>query len=66
MDNFKKIKFQLTQGSVVSTMEGEDVSLDEAIRILKDPNIISVTVTRMTPKEYLKTQTPVNLSSEGK
>lgn len=51
---FKKIKFQIASGNCVDTMEGEDVSVDEVIRIIKDPNMINITITKMTAGEYLR------------
>lgn len=51
---FKKIKFQVADGNCVDTMEGNNVSIDEVIRILKDPNVINMTVTKMTAGQYLK------------
>ena len=58
---FKTIKFNLVEGSVVSTMEGKNVTLEEVIRLLKDENVISITATKMTPREYLKSKPPVNI-----
>jgi len=50
---FKKIKFQIAESStLITTMEGKDVTLEEAIRLLKNPNIINFTATKMTPKEF--------------
>lgn len=51
---FKKIKFQVADGNCVDTREGENVSVDEVIRILRDPNVINMTVTRMTAGQYFK------------
>lgn len=52
--NFKKVKFNFAHGKSVETKEGKNISLDEAIRILKDENVISFSAVRMTSKEYFK------------
>jgi hypothetical protein len=51
---FKKVKFDLARDNVISTMNGENVSLSEAIRILKDPNVINFSANKMTRKEYFE------------
>lgn len=51
---FKKIKFQVADGNCVDTLEGDNISIDEVIKILKDPNVINLTATRMTSGQYLK------------
>jgi uncharacterized protein with FMN-binding domain len=51
---FKKVKFELSDGNFVDTYEGENKSLADVIAILSDPNIISLTVTKMTKSEYFK------------
>jgi len=51
----KKIKFDVAEGSnLIATREGENVSLEEAIEILKHPHVIKFTATRMTTKEFFK------------
>jgi len=51
---FKKIKFEVADGNVVSTYEGKDKSLEDVIKILKDPCVISISATKMTRSEYFK------------
>jgi len=59
---FKKINFEIAEENCTCTYSGKDVSEEEAIRLLKNPNVISLTVTRMTRGEYLKGCKPINLS----
>jgi hypothetical protein len=58
---FKRVKFEQAEGNCTCTYDGKDVSEEEAIRLLKNPNVISLTVTRMTRGEYLKGYKPINI-----
>lgn len=53
---FKKIQFQVADGNCVDTMEDKNVSIDDVIRLLKNPNVINMTVTKMTAGQYLKSK----------
>lgn len=55
-----KIKFNVVQGGVVFTMKNDNATLAEAARLLNDENVISITVTKQTPAQYLKKQRPIN------
>jgi len=58
---FKKVHFEQAEGNCTCTYDGKDVSEEEAIRLLKNPNVIALTVTRMTRGEYLKGCKPIKL-----
>jgi hypothetical protein len=51
---FKKVKFQLAQGNCVNTYECKNKSIDDIVEIIKNPNMISLSVVKMTPAQYLK------------
>lgn len=55
-DIFKKIKFDIADGNRVITYEARNVTLDEALKIFKDLNVISFTATRMSISQYLKSR----------
>jgi len=57
---FKKIKFQIAQGNFVNTYEGKNKSIEEIIEIIKDPDMISLSVIKMTPAQYLKSKKSVD------
>lgn len=55
--DYRKIKFEVLDGNAVAGFEspkGESVTIDEIIRILRNPNVIKITAKRMTPREALK------------
>lgn len=58
---FKKIKFKVAEGRCVMGYECKNVTAQEAKRLLDDPNVIQITLIRMTDSEYLKTVKPVNV-----
>ena len=55
-----KVKFNYADGSAVYTYTNDDATLQHAVDLLKDPNVISITVTKQTPTQYLKTQRALN------
>jgi len=55
-----KVKFQHAQGKAVITYKGDDVTMEEVLELLKNPNVITLTVTKETPAQYLKRVGPVN------
>lgn len=50
-----KIKMQVANGSAIYNMRGEEDAIEQVIELLKNPNVISITVTKQTPNEYFKT-----------
>lgn len=54
-----KIKFKVGAGKAVLEYK-DDCTLEEAVELLSDPKVISITVTKMTPAEYLKKAGAVN------
>jgi len=55
-----KVKFQHAQGKAVITYKGDDVTMEEVLELLKNPNVITLTVTKETPAQYLKRVGPMN------
>ena len=54
-----KVKFQYAKGKAVVSYHA-DVTLEEALDILRDPDVITLTVTKKTAAQYLKEVGPVN------
>lgn len=42
------------------TYKGDDVTMEEVMELLKNPEVITLTVTKETPAQYLKRVGPVN------
>ena len=55
-----KIKMQVANGSAVYTMKGEEDTIEQVIALLKNPDVISITVTKQTPNEYFKSKRKEN------
>ena len=55
-----KIKMQVANGSAVYTMKGEEDTIEQVIALLKNPDVISITVTKQTPNEYFKSKRKKN------
>lgn len=55
-----KVKFQHAEGKVVVTYKNNDITLEEVVELLKNPNVITLTVIKETPAQYLKRAGPVN------
>lgn len=51
-----KIKMQVANGSAVYTMKGEEDTIEQVVALLKNPDVISITITKQTPNEYFKSQ----------
>ena len=49
-----KIKFQHASGCSIITYKNNYGTLEHAIELLKNPDVINITVTKMTPAQYLK------------
>lgn len=54
------VKFKVGAGKAVIEYSGKDQTLEEVIALIKDPAVISLTVVKETPKQYLKRVGPVN------
>lgn len=55
-----KIKMQVANGSAVYTMKSEEDTIEQVIALLKNPDVISITVTKQTPNEYFKSKRKEN------
>jgi len=49
-----KVKFKLARGRAVLDMVRENATMDDALRILQDPNVLSLSVMKETTASYLK------------
>ena len=49
-----KVKFKVGQGNAVFEYQGEHKTLEQAIELLKDDNVISISVVKQTPAQYFK------------
>ena len=49
-----RIKMQVANGSAVYTMKGEEDTIEQVIALLKNPDVISITITKQAPTEYFK------------
>lgn len=49
-----KIKFQYAKGKAVFDYKNDCGTLEEAMELLKNPDVIKITVTKMTPAQYFK------------
>lgn len=49
-----RIKMQVANGSAVYTMKGEEDTIEQVVALLKNPDVISITITKQTPMEYFK------------
>lgn len=49
-----KIKFQYASEKAVFDYKNDSATLEEAIDLLNNPNVIKITVTKMTPAQYFK------------
>lgn len=49
-----KIKFQHAQGKAVVEYKNDYGTPEEAMELLKNPDVIKITVTKMTPAQYFK------------
>lgn len=49
-----RIKMQVANGSAVYTMRGEEDAIEHVVDLLKNPDVISITVIKKTPTEYFK------------
>ena len=55
-----KIKFKVGQGRAVFEYKKDNASLQEAVDILKDENVISISVVKQTSAQFLKSQRALN------
>ena len=55
-----KIKFKVGQGRAVFEYKKDNASLQEAVDILKNENVISISVVKQTSAQFLKSQRALN------
>lgn len=62
MSDTYKVKYKLGRGKAVLeyTGTGYTMSMEEIHRMVDDPNVLQITITKMTTKEYLKKAGAVN------
>ena len=59
-NNELKVRFKHARGRVVAEYKSDDSTLEEVIDLLKDDAVISLSVVKMTPAQYLRTQPAFN------
>lgn len=55
-----KIKFQHATGRAVISYKNDYGTIEEAIELLKNPDVINITVTKQTAAQYLKKARALN------
>lgn len=55
-----RAKFNVAHGRAVFSYKSDDITLDKAIELVRNPEVISVTITKQTPAQYLKSQKALN------
>ena len=55
-----KIKYKQTSGPVIAEFTQKDATLEEAVELLKSPNVISISVTKETPAQYMNRAPALN------
>lgn len=55
-----KIKFDVAQGSAVIGYKNDNATLEQALDLLQRDEVISISVTKQTPKQYFKTCRALN------
>lgn len=58
-----KVRYKLGRGkgrAVFDICDDGPMTLEDALELVKNPNVIQITITKMTVKEYLKKVGPVN------
>lgn len=49
-----RIEMQVSNGSANFTTQNEQDTIEQVIALLKNPDVISITITKQTPTEYFK------------
>lgn len=60
-----KIKFNVALGGAVLSYKDDDVTLQQAVELLQQDEVISITVTKQTPAQYLKTVRAISEAALG-
>lgn len=55
-----KAKFNVVCGRAVFSYKSDDITLNKAIELIRNPEVISITITKQTPAQYLKSQKALN------
>lgn len=55
-----KIKFNVAQGSAVFTYKNDNATLAEALDLVQRDEVLSISISKQTPAQYLKTQRALN------
>ena len=60
-----KVKYNHADGGEIYTFGANDVSLKEAIELLKNRNVISITITKQTPAQYFRSHRALKAKEEA-
>jgi len=56
-----KVSYKVGRGkAVLDYRNDESLTMEQVMEMVKDPNVLQITITKMTTKEYLKKVGPVN------
>jgi len=56
-----KVSYKVGRGkAVLDYRNDESLTIEQVVEIVKDPNVLRITITKMTTKDYLKKVGPVN------
>lgn len=61
-----KIKFKVARGRAVISFESKKATLREALDLLQREEVISISVTKQTPSQYLKTVPTFNETKQDR
>lgn len=55
------VSYKVGRGKVVLDCRGdESLTMEQVLEMVKDPNVLQITITKMTTREYLKKAGPMN------
>lgn len=56
-----KVSYKVGRGKAVLDYRGdESLTMEQVLELVKDPDTLQISITKMTTKEYLKKVGPVN------
>ncbi len=56
-----RVSYKVGRGkAVLDYRNDESLTMEQVVEMVKDPNVLQITITKMTTKEYLKKAGPMN------
>lgn len=60
-----KVSYKVGRGETVLDYRGdESLTMEQVLEMVKDPNVLQISITKMTTREYLKKAGPLNEGGE--